>query len=440
VNVSAYIARRYLFFRRGKVASQLLSFFISNPLKITSVFKMINSLRTKDSRNVINIISGIAAAGVAIGSLAMIVVLSAFNGLESLVSTLYTSVDPDVRISPIKGKVFSLDSTDFETVAKWEELEAIAPVLEETVFLQYEDQQNIVTLRGISEQYLPYLGIDSHIYEGDMSFNYRDMPSALLGYGIADNLNLFVDDGAVPIKVFAAKRDGMKSMNPQNKFEMKRIIASGIIALNPEFDYSYFYTDFEFAEELLQYNRQASYLEVTLKDDASLDQFKEKAQAHFGENFEVKSRIELNDLIFKTNATEKWVTFFILCFILIVATFNLVGSITMLIIEKKKDISLLRSIGFSINDVRKLFLFEGIFITLLGMTIGLGIGVIIILLQEHIGFFPLQGGIVEFYPVELEWMDLLAVIAVTIGIGSVASLLPVSVMLRASKLQVVTSN
>ena len=401
---------------------------------------MINSLRTKDSRNVINIISGIAAAGVAIGSLAMIVVLSAFNGLESLVSTLYTSVDPDVRISPIKGKVFSLDSTDFETVAKWEELEAIAPVLEETVFLQYEDQQNIVTLRGISEQYLPYLGIDSHIYEGDMSFNYRDMPAALLGYGIADNLNLFVDDGAVPIKVFAAKRDGMKSMNPQSKFEMKRIIASGIIALNPEFDYSYFYTDFEFAEELLQYNRQASYLEVTLKDDASLDQFKEKAQAHFGENFEVKSRIELNDLIFKTNATEKWVTFFILCFILIVATFNLVGSITMLIIEKKKDISLLRSIGFSINDVRKLFLFEGIFITLLGMTIGLGIGVIIILLQEHIGFFPLQGGIVEFYPVELEWMDLLAVIAVTIGIGSVASLLPVSVMLRASKLQVVTSN
>ena len=401
---------------------------------------MINSLRTKDSRNVINIISGVAAAGVAIGSLAMIVVLSAFNGLESLVSTLYTSVDPDVRISPIKGKVFSLDSTDFETVAKWEELEAIAPVLEETVFLQYEDQQNIVTLRGISEQYLPYLGIDSHIYEGDMSFNYRDMPSALLGYGIADNLNLFVDDGAVPIKVFAAKRDGMKSMNPQSKFEMKRIIASGIIALNPEFDYSYFYTDFEFAEELLQYNRQASYLEVTLKDDASLDQFKEKAQAHFGENFEVKSRIELNDLIFKTNATEKWVTFFILCFILIVATFNLVGSITMLIIEKKKDISLLRSIGFSINDVRRLFLFEGIFITLLGMTIGLGIGVLIILLQEHIGFFPLQGGIVEFYPVELEWMDLLAVIAVTIGIGSVASLLPVSVMLRASKLQVVSSN
>jgi lipoprotein-releasing system permease protein len=440
VNVSAYIARRYLFFRKGNTATHFLKFLISNPLKITNAFKVLSSLRTKDSRNVINIISGIAAAGVAIGSLAMIIVLSAFNGLESLVSTLYTSVDPDVRISPIKGKVFSLDTLDYESVAQWEEIEAISPVLEETVFLQYEDQQNIVTLRGISELYLPYLGIDSHIYEGQMLLSNQDMPAALLGWGIADNLNLYVDDGASSIKVFAAKRDGMKSLNPQNKFEMQRIIASGIIALNPEFDYSYFYTDFEFAEELLQCEGQATYLEVTLKDGVSVKDFKDKAQAHFGDNFEVKSRIELNDLIFKTNATEKWVTFFILCFILIVATFNLVGSITMLIIEKKKDRALLRSIGFSINDVRGVFLFEGLFITMLGMATGLGVGVVIILLQQFVGFFPLQGGIVEFYPVELEWADLLAVIAVTTGIGFGASLMTVSVMLRSSKLQVVTAN
>lgn len=440
MNVSAYIARRYLFFRKGNTATHFLKFLISNPLKITNAFKVLSSLRTKDSRNVINIISGIAAAGVAIGSLAMIIVLSAFNGLESLVSTLYTSVDPDVRISPIKGKVFSLDTLDYESVAQWEEIEAISPVLEETVFLQYEDQQNIVTLRGISELYLPYLGIDSHIYEGQMLLSNQDMPAALLGWGIADNLNLYVDDGASSIKVFAAKRDGMKSLNPQNKFEMQRIIASGIIALNPEFDYSYFYTDFEFAEELLQCEGQATYLEVTLKDGVSVKDFKDKAQAHFGDNFEVKSRIELNDLIFKTNATEKWVTFFILCFILIVATFNLVGSITMLIIEKKKDIALLRSIGFSINDVRGVFLFEGLFITMLGMATGLGVGVVIILLQQFVGFFPLQGGIVEFYPVELEWADLLAVIAVTTGIGFGASLMTVSVMLRSSKLQVVTAN
>jgi lipoprotein-releasing system permease protein len=440
VNVSAYIARRYLFFRREKSLATFIRFFLSNPLKLGSAYKLMRSSGTKDSRNVINIISGIAAAGVAIGSLAMIIVLSAFNGLESLVADLYTSVDPDVRISPIKGKVFSLDSTEYEEVAQWPEISGIAPVLEETVFLQYEDQQSIVTLRGIPESYLPFLGLDSHIYEGDLTLKFREMPGALVGYGIADNLNLYLDQGAESIKVYAAKRDGVKSLNPQAKFEMRRVFPSGIIVLNPEFDYKYLYTDFQFAEELLQYSNKASYIDLTLAKGASLDDFKEKAKAHFGDNFEVKSRIELNDLIFKTNATEKWVTFFILCFILIVATFNLVGSITMLIIEKRKDISLLRSIGFSVQDVRRLFLFEGVFITTLGMIIGLGIGITIILWQQYVGFFPLQGGIVEFYPVELELLDLLAVVGVTLGIGVAASLLPVSVMLRSSKLQVVTAN
>ena len=148
MNVSAYIARRYLFFRREKSLATFIRFFLSNPLKLGSAYKLMRSSGTKDSRNVINIISGIAAAGVAIGSLAMIIVLSAFNGLESLVADLYTSVDPDVRISPIKGKVFSLDSTEYDEVAQWPEISGIAPVLEETVFLQYEDQQSIVTYEG----------------------------------------------------------------------------------------------------------------------------------------------------------------------------------------------------------------------------------------------------------------------------------------------------
>ena len=131
---------------------------------------------------------------------------------------LYTSVDPDVRISPIKGKVFSLDSTEYDEVAQWPEISGIAPVLEETVFLQYEDQQSIVTLRGIPESYLPFLGLDSHIYEGDLTLKFREMPGALVGYGIADNLNLYLDQGAESIKVYAAKRDGVKSLNPQAKF------------------------------------------------------------------------------------------------------------------------------------------------------------------------------------------------------------------------------
>ncbi|HAW19581.1 MAG TPA: hypothetical protein DCX14_05300 [Flavobacteriales bacterium] len=395
-------------------------------------------LFSKGNRNVINIISGIAVSGVAIGSLAMIIVLSAFNGLESLVSTLYTSVDPDLRVEPTKGKVFGLDSANYASLATWPEIHASAPVLEETVFLQYESQQNIVTLRGIPESYLSNLHLDKHLVEGELALTYRDQSAALVGFGIADNLSLFVRDGIETIRVFAAKRDGMKSMNPENKFKSTRILPVGIVALNPEFDYTYFYTTLDFAEELLDYDGQASYVDITLAEGANLNDAKKKLQAHFGDGFSVKTRIELNDLIYKTNATEKWVTFFILSFILVVATFNLVGSLSMLIIEKRKDISLLRSIGFSIEHVRRLFLFEGIMITTLGTTIGLGLGVTIILLQQYVGFFPLQGGIVEFYPVELEIPDVLAVIGVTFGIGLLASFLPVTALLRAKRLQVVS--
>lgn len=439
MNVSSYIARRYLFYRRNNAFASFLKTLISNPFKVSSAFKLLNSLRSRDSRNVINIISGIAATGVGIGSLAMIVVLSAFNGLESLVSTLYTSVDPDIRISPIKGKVFSLDSIRYDQVATWPEVAGSAPVLEETVFLQYEDQQSIVTLRGIPENYLSFLKLDSHVFEGQLNLKIQGMQAAMVGYGIADNLNLFVED-RLPIKVYAAKRKRVNSLSPQNKFKMKRIVPAGIVALNPEFDYRYIYTDLAFAEDLLEYSSQASYIDVTLAPGVSVSDFKNRAASHFDNNVEIKSRLELNEVLFKTNATEKWVTFFILCFILIVATFNLVGSVTMLIIEKKKDIALLRSIGFSVKDVQQLFLFEGLYITLYGMLFGLGIGVSIILMQQYIGFFPLQGGIVEFYPVKLEILDLFSVIGVTLAIGLTASWLPVRIMLRHSKLQAVVTS
>ena len=335
-------------------------------------------LFSKGNRNVINIISGIAALGVGIGTLAMIIVLSAFNGLETLVADLYTAVDPDIRVAPIKGKVFSIDSLDVISVLDWNEIESGAPILEETAFVQFDDQQNIVTLRGIPANYIPYLKLDDFVVEGDLLLNYHGVESTIVGFGIADNLNLFIRDETERIKVFAAKRDGLKSMNPDNKFETRYIMPAGIVALNPEFDYKYLYTSFEFAEDILNYSNQASYLDLTLKDGVKDADVKARLQAHFGDGFTVKTRIELNDVIFKTNATEKWVTFFILSFIMVVATFNMVGSLTMLIIEKRKDISLLRSIGSSVSDIQRIFLFEGILITVLGAISGLAIGVTII--------------------------------------------------------------
>ncbi|MEX2596012.1 MAG: ABC transporter permease [Salibacteraceae bacterium] len=397
-------------------------------------------LFSKKNRNVINIISGIAAAGVAVGSFAMIVVLSAFNGLESLVADLYTSVDPDIRIAPAMGKTFDLDSAQVDEIASWPEVKAMAPMLEETVFLQFRDQQTIVTLRGIEPAYLPNLGLEPFVIEGTHELTFQNSARALIGYGVADNLNLFVRDSYDGIKVFAANREATKSLNPQNKFVSERILPAGIVAMNPEFDYSYCYVPFEFASKLLKYNERASFVEITLNEGVKESQFKEKLSQLLGDKFVVKTRIELNDVIFKTNATEKWVTFFILSFILIVATFNLIGSLTMLIIDKKKDISLLRSIGQSVKDVQRVFLFEGLLITTVGALVGSGTGIIIVLIQQYIGFFPLQGGLVEYYPVAFHLSDLLAVLAVVGVIGFVASVIPVRILLNRQKLQKVVTN
>jgi lipoprotein-releasing system permease protein len=397
-------------------------------------------LFSKGNRNVINIISGIATAGVAVGSLAMIIVLSAFNGLEGLVEQLYTTVDPDIRIEPTKGKVFDLDSFQYEAVKAWPEIADASPVLEETVFLQFDGEQSIVTLRGMQEEYLPNLGLDSHVVEGSLGFTQFNEEAAIIGYGIADKLNLFISDGVLPITVYAAKRDAVKAMNPQNKFNKLRVIPGSIVAMNPEFDYKYMYVSRAFAQDLLQYGDEASYVDFTLKNDQDLDEVIDRLKAHFGDGFTVKSRIEQNDVIYKTNAAEKWVTFFILCFIMIVATFNMIGSLAMLIIEKRKDISLLRTIGNTVGEVQRLFLYEGALITLLGLSIGLGLGSTIILLQQYVGFFPLQGGIVEFYPVKLELVDLFAVVGVTLSIGLGASYIPVKSLLNEKKLQRVISS
>jgi len=397
-------------------------------------------LFSKGNRNVINIISGIATAGVTVGSLAMIIVLSAFNGLEGLVGQLYTAVDPDIRIEPIKGKVFDLDSFQYEAVKSWTEIADATPVLEETVFLQFDSEQSIVTLRGMQEEYLPNLGLDSHVVEGSLGFTQFNEEAAIIGYGIADKLNLFISDGALPITVFAAKRDAVKAINSQNKFKKLRVIPGSIVAINPEFDYNYMYVSRAFAQELFQYEDEASFVDITLENDQDLDEVIDRLKAHFGDGFTVKSRIEQNDVIYKTNAAEKWVTFLILCFIMIVATINMIGSLAMLIIEKQKDIALLRTIGNTVDEVQCLFFYEGALITLLGLSIGLGLGSTIILLQQYVGFFPLQGGIVEFYPVKLEMGDLFAVVGVTLSIGLGASYIPVKSLLNEKKLQRVISS
>lgn len=380
---------------------------------------------SKGNRNVINIISGIATTGVAIGSLALVIVLSAFNGLEQLVQEMYTSFDPAVKISPAKGKTIGTDTFPVAEIRQLEGVEMLVPVLEETVFLQYGEDQTIATVKGVSPEYLTHLKLDKYVIDGDLTLEFEGRYYGFMGYGLADNLNLFVHAGFEPIRVYAAKRDAANSINPANKFNVERIMPSGIVAVNPDFDYKYMFTSYDFTANLLDYKNAASHFEIVLTEGAQGEKVKAAIQNLLGPSYEVKTRMELNEVLFKTNKTEKWVTFLILSFILVVATFNLVGSLTMLIIDKKQDILLLHALGAERNTVRNVFLGEGLLITLLGASIGIGLGSVLVLAQQYIGFFPLQGGIVEYYPVALRVEDLLAIIGIVGLIGLGASWLPV---------------
>ncbi|GAB4376698.1 MAG: FtsX-like permease family protein [Salibacteraceae bacterium] len=387
-------------------------------------------LFSKKNRNVINIISGIAATGVCIGSFAMIVVLSAFNGLEKLVAELYTSVDPDIRIMPAAGKTIDPDSVDSGVAQVADYIEASTSVLEETVFMQLRDHQMVVYLRGIEPSYVHYLGLDTHVIEGELLLQQCETRFAVLGYGVADQLNLFLSDGVTPVSIYAAKRVSTHGLSPESRYTVRKILPSAIVALNPEFDYKYVYVPLSFARELLQRPKRVSYIDITLKPSARDVEIKQALEASLGSRYAVKTRYELNEVLFKTNATEKWITFFILVFIMVVATFNLIGSITMLIIDKRNDISLLKTLGLSVRELRKLFMTEGLLIALIGSGIGLALGIALLLLQSSVGFFPLQGGLVDYYPVELHFSDVLAVAAVTAIIGLITSWIPTRTLIK----------
>jgi len=395
MNLSLYIARRYLF--------------------------------SKKSHNVINIISAIAMVGVGVGSLALIVVLSAFNGLESLVESLYSSFDPEIKITVIEGKTFDSQEFPKDDILKIEGIAHYSESLEETVFLQYKGHETFATIKGVESDFLEMSGLDSLIIDGYMVLEKEEANYAVLGYGIADALAVFITPNTSSMKVYAAKRKTSRSasLNPEDRFKFQPITPAGILSINPDFDYQYTLVPMRFARELLDYPTEVTSVEIGLKKGVNAMDIKSDLQALVGDKFEVKTRYELNELLFKTNKTEKWITYLILSFILIIATFNVVGSLTMLIIDKKDDIQLLKSLGAGQQLIKRIFLFEGMLIATIGGLGGLTLGALLCLAQMGIGLVRLQGGIVDFYPVELELLDFAAILGTVLFIGFVSSWFPV---------------
>ena len=384
-------------------------------------------LVSKKKRNIINIISAIAVTGVAVGTIALVVVLSVYNGFDSLIHSMFNSFDPDLKITAVEGKTFNPDKINLQEINKIRGVAYVSQVLEEGAILKYGQAHGIVTIKGVSSDYDRVTNLDSLIYDGQPYFEKDGIPYAIVGLGVAVNWGIrlnFTD----PMDIYAAKKGERVSMNLANSLNHERIFPSAIFSVQEEYDSKYVLVPLNFARTLFDTPENISALEIKLAPGADLKTVQEKIRSVTGQAYSVKNKIQQQELIYKVMNSEKWAIYFILVFILVVASFNILGSISMLIIDKKDDIAILKSMGANQKTIKKTFLFEGWLITLTGSVIGLVAGILICWIQIHYQIlkFPENASFaVPAYPVVIKASGLVLTFFTVIIIGFAASWIPI---------------
>jgi lipoprotein-releasing system permease protein len=388
-------------------------------------------LISKKSHNVINVISAISVIAIAFTTMAMVVVLSAFNGIESLIDGLYSKVESDVTIHPAQGKTIQTSYIDYDAVRNLEGVAHVSDVIEENVLIRHGENQVVGIVKGVEPEYVHLIGLDSMVFMGKPLLHEDGFDLGLLGLGIKYDLNLAFSESLYSmVRLYAPIRGKNIYQHKEDAFNKKHIQIRGIYSINIDIDNRYIFVPIDYAADLLGYQDEVSSIEVNLDGTVPAQRVKSNLEALLGDKMEIKTRAEKNALIYQTSKMEKWVTFIILTFILIIAAFNIVASLTMLIIDKKKDIFILGSMGANKSMIRKIFFFEGVLINLSGVIIGIGLGLLLVLVQSKIGLVPLYGGITPYYPVELKVSDLLIIMTVVVLVGLMSSYLPVSYLSR----------
>ncbi|AMQ01219.1 Membrane protein [Pedobacter cryoconitis] len=388
MNTALYIARRYLF--------------------------------AKKSTNAINIISTISVLGVFVGSAALIIVLSVFNGFEDVVLKMFNTITPQLVIAPAEGKTFDPHSVFFTELKSAKEVYSFTEVLSENALLRYRDKQSVGMVKGVSTSYLKNKSLDSITVQGKFILQTEAGPNAVIGSALQNYLMVNTNDPFTQLQVFSPKK-GLKtsSVNPADDFMDLYIPVSGIFEVQQDFD-NIAIVPLSFARKLLNEEIKVSSIELNLQKGVDPDVFKAKIAQQLGKKYVVKDRVEQNKALYNILSTEKWAVYIILTFILIIAIFNIIGSLTMLVIDKLKDIAILSSLGAGKGLIRKIFLFEGMMITLAGCVFGLFVGLVFCLLQQKFGLIKMsQENLLmsNAYPIGLKWKDFLLVF-ITVSIFS----------------------
>jgi len=367
--------------------------------------------------------------GVALGTAALIIVLSVFNGFELVVINLFSVFDPDVKITVVEGKTFHNTEIDANKIRNIPGVIKYTEVVEENALLYYKKQQFLATIKGVDSLYQVNSPInDSLLVTGSMILQEDSLDFAIPGYGIAYFLNLDMKAPDNMISVYIPKRIGSISGLPQESFRSELISPTAIFSVQQDFDDKYMLVPLRFARRLLDYTDEVTSIEIRMAPDVDAELIQEKIALTVGPRFRVQSRFQQQEVLYKIMKSEKWAVFLILTFILIVASFNVIGSLTMLILDKQKDIGILRSMGAGDAAIKRIFFFEGLLISLTGAFSGLLIGLLVCVLQQKFGLIKLQGGgsfIISAYPVKLIATDFIYVFITITLIGTAAAWFPV---------------
>ena len=381
---------------------------------------------TSKHKNFVHIISWVSLIAVAIGTAALIILLSVFNGFEDLILKMYNSFDPDIKITALKGKVFNIDSISISH----NEIIEKAYVLEEKVLLKYNQKEFIATAKGVSNSYRNLTNFDDLLVNGSYIDTTKNTSTSVIGQGVAFYLSMGFGNILDHLKIFIPNRSAKTLLNPNTAFTQASVLPVGIFSVHADLDRQYIITDLDFLQNLANRKNLISAIEIKVKNQNKVKEIKDYLNEKLGDDFEVKNRVQQQDFLYKILNTEKLAVFLILLLILIISTFNIIGSLTMLMIDKRNDILTFKSFGVTKKQIESIFFKKSMLTILSGLLLGLFLGLGFSLLQYKFGLISMGSGsfMVESYPVFIKVLDILYVIITVIVIGILASWYPVKIL------------
>lgn len=388
-------------------------------------------LFARKSHNVINIISIISAAGIAIGCAALVIILSIYNGFDTLVKDLYDSTSPDLLITPARGKTFSTGTAAFDALRSDAALASYSEILEENVFLMYGDNHTVVTARGVDSLYGRASGLDGYMTSGEFTVWEGGSPRMVLAAKISGQLGVNIRFLTPVSAIYPSTTDTLNIFNPASILRTEKIFPAGTISVDENFDGKYVFMPREVLGSLTGHDEISSvelrFVPQVLTSDGIVSSSVQKSIAKaLGDDYVVRNRYQQNESLYKVMRYEKLAVYFILVFVMLIISCNALGSLSMLIIDKKEDIEVLKSMGATKQRIRRIFRLEGWMISLLGIVVGIAVGLLVCFLQARYGLVKLPGNfVVDAYPVKVQWGDVMLVFVIVAAIGAIMAQLPV---------------